>query len=370
MYSKFSSGYLVAASLLLTVAACGKKEGQQQAATQGPVAVAVTVQAVEQTDVAYYDEYPGTVIALDQVELRPQVSGFITGVHFKDGARVSKGQLLYTVDSQLYSANHEQAKANLKVQEANLIKAQKDADRYHELAKHDAIAKQLVDNADAALEVAKSQVEAAKSGIQAVQTNVRYTRVVAPFSGLIGISLVKVGAAVTAGQTVLNTVSTDNQLAVDFNVDQKEIFRFANMLKSQVKDSTFSIAFSSEVYPHPGKLLLLDRAVNPNTGTIKTRLEFPNSEGMLRSGMNGSVRVRNHSSNAILIPHKAVTEQLGEFFVYVPNDSNIVTQKQVVLGRTIGTNVIIKNGLNAGEKIVVEGIQNLREGSLIKTDSK
>jgi membrane fusion protein (multidrug efflux system) len=369
MYSKFSSGFLVAATLLLALTSCDKKDGQQQAASQAPAPVAVTVTTTQKVDVAYYDEYPGTVIALDEVELRPQVSGFITGVHFKDGSRVNKGQLLYTIDSQLYSANFDQAQANLKVQEANLVKAQKDADRYHQLAEHDAVAKQLVDNADAALEVAKSQVEAARSGIQAVQTNVRYTRVVAPFTGLIGISLVKVGAAVTAGQTILNTVSTDNNLAVDFNVDQKEIFRFANMLNNQVQDSTFQLAFTSEVYPHPGKLTLIDRAVSPTTGTIKTRLVFPNSDGLLRSGMNGTVKVRNQSADAVIIPHKAITEQLGEFFVYVPNDSNIVTQRQVVLGRTMGENVIIRNGLNGGEKIVVEGIQNLREGSLIRTDN-
>src|SRR5213079_2200236 len=118
--------------------------------------------------------------------------------------------------------NYEQAIANSKVQEANLQKAQKDANRFHELEKNDAVAKQLVDNADAALEVAKKQVEASKANIQAVQTGVRYTKVFAPFDGVIGISLVKTGAAVSAGQTLLNTVSTDNPVAVDFNADQKE----------------------------------------------------------------------------------------------------------------------------------------------------
>ncbi len=370
MYSKISYGYLIAAASLWIVTACNKKAEQAQASVQGPVAVAVALETVSQSDVTYFDEYPGTVIALDQVELRPQVSGFITGVHFSDGARVSKGQLLYTIDSQLYTANHDQAVANLKVQEANLVKAQKDADRYHQLAEHDAVAKQLVDNADAALEVAKSQVEAAKSAIQGVQTNVRYTKVVAPLSGLIGISQVKVGAAVTAGQTILNTVSTDNQLAVDFNVDQREIFRFSNLINSKVQDSTFTLAFGSEVYPHPGKLLLLDRAVDSNTGTIKARLVFPNPGGLLRSGMNGAVRVKNHAAHTVTIPYKAVTEQLGEFFVYIPNDSNIVSQRQVVLGRSVGADIIIRSGLNGGEKIVVEGMQNLREGSMIKTESK
>ncbi|MFC0183064.1 efflux RND transporter periplasmic adaptor subunit [Pseudarcicella hirudinis] len=124
------------------------------------------------------------------------------------------------------------------------------------LKKNDAVAKQLVDNADAALEVAKKQVEAANASIRGVQTNVRYTKVFAPFDGTIGISAVKKGAAVTAGQTVLNTVSTDNQLAVDFNVDQKEIYHFASLLQKgrSLNDSTFTLAFGNEVYPHNGKL--------------------------------------------------------------------------------------------------------------------
>lgn len=359
-----------AALLILALASCGKKENQQ-AAMQAPPPVNVTVEDVTTTDASYHDEYPASVTALEQVELRPQVSGFITGIHFKDGARVSKGQLLYTVDAQLYSANYDQAVANLNVQEANLAKAQKDADRYHELDKNDAVAKQLVDNADAALEVAKRQADAAKASIKAVSTNVRYTKVFAPFNGTIGISLVKVGAAVTAGQTVLNTVSSDGQLAVDFNVDQKEIYRFSNLLKtSSAKDSTFTLAFGSDIYPYPGKIQLLDRAVDPQTGTIKTRLVFPNKDNVLRAGMTGTVRVLNNSATAsVVIPHKAITEQLGEFFVYVAGDSSKVSQRRLVLGQPMGANIIVKDGLKAGEKIVVEGVQNLREGATINTQS-
>ncbi|MFD1818348.1 membrane fusion protein, multidrug efflux system [Pseudarcicella hirudinis] len=359
--------YTIVSSLFL-LASCADKKPQQQM-PQGPQAVPVTLEEVKTADASYQDEYPATVTALDVVELRPQVSGFVTGVHFSDGARVRKGQLLYSIDTQLYEANYDQAVANLKVQEANLVKAQKDANRFHELEKNDAVAKQLVDNADAALEVAKKQVEAANASIRGVQTNVRYTKVFAPFDGTIGISAVKKGAAVTAGQTVLNTVSTDNQLAVDFNVDQKEIYHFASLLQKgrSLNDSTFTLAFGNEVYPHNGKIVLLDRAVDPQTGTIKTRLVFPNPKNLLRSGMTGTVRVLNSSSQAIVIPYKAVSEQLGEYFVYVPGDSSKVSQRRVSLGTAIGTNIIVKNGLKGGEKIVVEGIQNLREGSVITT---
>jgi membrane fusion protein (multidrug efflux system) len=280
-----------------------------------PPPVSVSIEPVETTDAAFFDEYPATVNALDMVELRPQVSGYVSGVHFADGARVRKGQLLYTIDTQLYEANYDQAVANLKVQEANLGKAQKDANRYHELAKNDAVAKQLVDNADAALEAAQRQVDASKANIRSVQTNVRYTKIFAPFDGTIGISLVKKGTAVTAGQTIMNTVSTDRQLAVDFNVDQKEIFKFSKMLqqKTSASDSTFTLAFNGEKYPYNGKIALLDRAVDAQTGTIKTRLIFPNPQNILRAGMTGTVRVLTKSNAAVVIPYKAISEQLGEF---------------------------------------------------------
>jgi membrane fusion protein, multidrug efflux system len=350
-----------AIAFLFLLTACGEKK----AGPAAPPPPSVVVQAAATSDAVYYDEYPATVSALNQVELRPQVSGFITGVHFTDGSKVRKGQLLYSIDEQLYSANYQQAIAGLQVQEANLNKAQKDADRYHELDKNDAVAKQLVDNADAALEVAKRQAAAAKANIQAVQTSVRYTKVYAPFDGTIGISNVKPGAAVSAGQTVLNTVSTDGELAVDINIEQKDIFRFSKLLteKKSPADSTFTLAFGGEIYPYPGKIILIDRAVNPQTGTIKARLSFPNKNNLLKAGMNGTLRIKNNSSaQSVLIPYKAVVEQLGEYFVYIPGDSSKVSQRKIVLGKSIGTNVIVKEGLQPGDKVVTEGVQNLREG--------
>jgi len=356
--------------LLILFASCGSKSVQQQQTMQAP-AVPVTVQTVTTGKATYYDQYPATVAALNQVELRPQVSGYITGIFFKDGDKVSKGQKLYSIDQQQYEANYQQAQANLAVQQTNLVKAQKDADRYHELEKQDAIAKQQVDYADAALAAAQKQVEAAQANVRAVQTAVRYSTIYAPFNGTIGISQVKMGAPVSAGQTVLNTISSDNPVAVDIAVDQKLIYRFSQLQDQAGKgsDSTFRLVFSGDVYPSSGKIYLIDRAVNPQTGTIIVRLIFPNNKSMLKVGMTGTVRVLNHANDAVLIPYKAVTEQLGEFFVYVVNDSNKVSQRKVDLGTPIGTNIIVKDSLHEGEKIVVQGVQNLREGSAIKIDS-
>lgn len=354
----------ITAGALMFLIACNNNPQQQGP----PPPVPVTVEKVQTTDAAYYDEYPGTVVALNQTELRAQVTGYITGIYFKDGAKVSKGQRLYSIDQQLYNANLQQAEANLKVQETNLLKAQKDADRYHELDKKDAIAKQQVDYADAALEAAQKQVEAAKANVNAVRANVNFSTIVAPFSGTIGISQVRSGTSVVAGQTVLNTISTDNPMAVDFSVDQKEVYRFAQLQQSGIKpgDSTFSIAFGNDVYPEYGSISLIDRAVDPQTGTIKVRLQFHNDKGLLKAGMSTTVRVLNNASEkSVVIPYKAVTEQLGEFFVYVVGDSSKVSQRRLILGKPIGSDIIVKEGLKEGETIVVQGVQNLKQGAVI-----
>jgi membrane fusion protein (multidrug efflux system) len=354
-----------AAGVSLLIMSCGAKQQQQQGP---PPAVPVTITEVKTSNAIFYDEYPGIVTALNQIELRPQVSGYITGIYFKDGDRVRKGQKLYSIDQQVYSANVQQAQANLQVQETNLLKAQKDADRYHELDKQDAIAKQQVDYADAALEAAKKQVEAARANVNAVQSNVHFASIAAPFDGTIGISQVKKGTSVVAGQSILNVVSTDNPIAVDFTVDQKEIYRFAQLQqgKKNPKDSTFTIAFGNDIYPYKGSISFIDRAVDAQTGTIKVRLVFPNDKKLLKAGMSTTVKVLNSADEqSVLIPYKAVTEQLGEYFVYVLGDSNKVSQRKLDLSRQIGADVIVKDGLKAGEKIVVQGVQNLREGAVV-----
>lgn len=358
---------IITATVLLS--ACSSQQAVPPSAA--PPVVTVSIDTAEETAAIYHDEYPGTVVALDQTDIRAQVSGYITGVYFRDGDRVQKGQKLYSIDAQVYNANYQQAQANLQVQETNLLKAQKDADRYHELDKNDAIAKQQVDYADAALAAAKKQVEAARAALNSVRSTVNFATIYAPFSGTIGISQVKEGTAVVAGQTILNTISTSDPIAVDFEVNQQDLYRFTSLQQTAVSDTVFSLAFGTDIYPFPGKISLIDRAVNPQTGTIKTRLVFSNAKALLKPGMTTVVRVLNRQNKkAVLIPYKAVTEQLGEFFVYVVSDSGTVNQRKLKLSRQIGQNIMVAEGLSAGEKIAVEGVQNLREGAKIAVAGK
>ncbi|HTE30619.1 MAG TPA: efflux RND transporter periplasmic adaptor subunit [Chryseolinea sp.] len=361
MFFKNSSYSFIVGSFLF-ISGCSSKS---ETAMQGPPPVQVVVQQVSIADASYYDEFPVIVRALSEVELRPQVGGYITAMHFKEGDRVKKGQKLYSIDPQQSEGAYQQAMANLSVQETNLVKAQKDVERYRELNKSDAIAKQQVDYAEATFEAAKKQVQAAKATVSSVQTNVRYTTIVAPFDGTIGISAVRLGASVSPGTTLLNTISSDDPIGADISVDQKGIYRFTQLSKNSNKnDSTFRLAFGSDVYPHPGYISIIDRAVDSQTGTIRMRLTFPSPDHALRAGMSGTLQVLSTSKKSVIIPQKAITEQLGEFFVYVA-DSSKVSQRKVKLGQQLGKSIIVSEGLKEGETIVTEGVQNLREGSAI-----
>jgi len=366
---------LIISSLLgaaLLAASCGGDKGKMAGMPpQGPALVGLTTVSTE--NAAYYESYPATVTALNEVELRPQVSGYITGIHFKDGQQVQQGQLLYSIDQQTYQASVNQAQANIAVAKANLARAQKDADRYLELDKKDAIAKQVLDHALADLDAAKMQVKAAEAGATAVQTNLRYSNIYAPFTGTIGISLVKMGASVSPGTTLLNTISTDDPIAADFFLDQKDLPGFETLKARENKpsDTLFSLALTDgSVYPFTGTLASMDRAVDPNTGTLKVRLSFANPKHNLRPGMSATVRVHHKDgAAAIMIPYKAVTEQMGEYFVYIVTDSNTVTQTKIKLGPVLQDRVMVKEGLEPGQRIVSEGLQRVREGAKITTDS-
>ncbi|MEZ0608200.1 efflux RND transporter periplasmic adaptor subunit [Fibrella sp. WM1] len=364
--------YLLLPALLLIAAACGGKKDEQQQAPPPPTPV--TAVKATKGNATYYDEFPATVTALVDVEIQPQVAGNITGIFFQDGQRVKKGQKLYTIDPQQYRASYDQAVANLNVQKANLNRAQKDADRYNTLAKQDAIARQAVDNANATLEAAQMQVQAAQANIRAVATNLKYTTIYAPLDGTIGISQVRLGAAVAPGSTPLNTISADNPISVDIQVDESDIQRFVKLQSQPTnpRDSTFVFLLTDgSRYRYPGAVRIVDRAVDPQTGTLRVRVAFPNSERQLKVGLNGNLRVKASTDiPQLLIPYQAVTEQMSEYFVFVVGDSSKVTQKKVTLGTRINDKVIVKNGLNEGELIVTEGTQKIREGARVKAAVK
>ncbi len=342
---------------------CTENRGAER---KGPPPIQVSAQEVKTSQATYYDVYPGAIVALNQVEIRPEISGYVTGIFFKDGQRVRKGTKLYAIDQQLYKAAFDQASANLNVARANLAKAQEDADRYRDLAKSDAVARQTLEHAVADLRSAKMQVAAAEASVKSARTNLQYSDVTAPFAGTIGISSVKMGSAVTAGQTLLNTLSSDDPVALECSVDEKQIVRFSELMQKNGggRDSTFTIVLpNQETYLHPGTLTVMDRSVDPQTGTIRIRVTFPNPENVLRAGLTCNLRVLTVTPlGTILVPGKAVIEQMGEYFVYVV-EHGVASERKIRLGRTLGENVVVSEGLQVGQQIVTEGVQRLRDNA-------
>jgi len=349
--------------VLLGWTSCQKKTSQNTALPPTPVSVAEAKTA----EAIYYDQYQGTVVALNSVELRSEVSGFITGIFFKEGDVVQKGKELYEIDRRKYEAAYQQAEANLQSAEANLVKDQKDIDRYNMLLKNDAVARQTVDQAQAAYETGKAQVAVAKAGVLSAKTDLSYAMITAPFTGRIGISQVKLGAQVSPGTTLLNTISSEHPIGVDVVINEQDIDRFYKLQKSS-SDSTFKLQLSDgSIYNKTGKVLAIDRGVASGTGTIKVRIQFPNEDDVLKDGMSCVLNVLNsESGERVQIPYKAISEQMGEFFVFVSQDT-IAKQHKVKLGPRIGSDVVVMSGVEAGDKVITDGFQRLRDGGKITT---
>ena len=353
-------------SLLLALTACGKKEAEQKTA---PPPTPVAVVEARLTDAVYYDEYPATVVALNTVELRTQVSGFVTGISFEEGAVVKKGQVLYEVDRRQYEGAYQQALAGLRSAQATAANSQTNLARYQRLAQQDAIARQVLDNAQTTTTTARSQVAAAQAAVTIARTNLSFAVVRAPFAGRIGISQVRLGSQVVAGNTLLNTISSENPIGVDIVVPQAAIPRFEALAKAGTNDSTVRLQLTGErMYKPNGRIRTLDRGVDAQTGTLTVRAEFANPERALKDGMSAVLRVLNvQSGRRVVVPYKAIVEQMGERFVYVVGDSSKVEQRKVETGPRLRDAIVLLDGLKEGEKVVTEGVQKLRDGGKIQT---
>lgn len=356
----------LALTCTLLLSSCGEPS---PAGNYGAVAVPVNIYQVQQEKASYVDVYPATLVAQNQVEIRSEVNGFITGVFFEEGTSVAKGQKLYEIERAKFAAAYTQAQASVQIAQANVEKAQKDAERYTRLNEANAVTKQRYEYALTDLENAKGQLVLASAQLSSAGADLRHSVIIAPFDGTIGVSQAKKGSFISAGQTALNTISSDNPIAVDLMVDEKQIREFTalNQNPAAASDSIFTILLPDKsIYPYPGKISFIDRAVDPQTGTIRVRFSFPNRAHTLKPGMSCNLRVRsNAGKDELLAPFKAVTEQMGEYFVYIA-EGDTARQRRVDLGARLGEKVIVLTGLEAGEKIVVEGIQKLREGTAIK----
>lgn len=346
---------------------CANKGNSQNQQNEQPVDV--IVETVKSEWVTSYNNFPAHVVALNETELRAEVSGYLTEVWVTDGSQVQAGQKLYEIEPTRYQASVEQAKANLAIAEANKEKTKRDLNRYEILAQSEAIARQVLDNTRTDLQNAEAQVQSMKAQLITAETNLKRSVIRAPFSGLIGISEVKQGALVNAGGTLINTISSISPVGVDFQVNQQNLSQIIELQSNQnkVKDSLIRLEIvGGHLFELPGKIYAIDRAVNTQTGTITVRATFENPNNVLRTGLSGLIKIKSDNREPqLIIPYKAITEQLGQTTVFVVGEDQVIEQRIVTLGVKSGTQVVITSGLKENEKVVTEGILNIKHGSTV-----
>lgn len=354
-------GLWVGSLALLTLAsalAC-KKE------TPPPPPPEVLVADVVQKDVPIVREWVGTLDGSVNAEIRPKVEGYVLKQLYTEGTFVKKGQPLFQIDPRQFKAALDQAKGNLERQEAALEKSDNDVKRYTPLAAEKAISQQELDNALSSQRANAANVAAAKAAVEETQLNLAWCTVTSPIDGIVGIAQSQVGALVNK-LNVMTTVSTVDPIEALFQISEQEY------LKTQAaKAQGFAIeALTAElvladgsVYPHAGHPTVSDREVNVKTGTIAIKAAFPNPDALLRPGQFAKVRMAVFTAkDALLIPQKALTEMQGNALVAVVAGDGSVEMRPVKVGHQVGSSLIIEKGLNAGEKVVVEGIQKIRPG--------
>ncbi len=354
-------------ALLLSSCGHGGSPGAYSMGPHGPVPVkAFTVQPESYT---ITESFPGTLTANNTVELRCDVTGYLEAIRAKDGSSVTRGQVLYEIDRSRYQSAYNQGEASLQQAQAEQEQKQRDLERYQNLLSHDAISRQAVDQAATAEKTSEANVAAAKAALARVATDLGHSQVRAPISGKIGIAEVKVGDIVNAGQTLINTIVNDNPIYADFDIPQSRYREFFESYQHPAtSDKRYFLGFADKsVYPDEGKILLINNAVDPTTGTLRVRLVFPNKEDMLKSGMSCVVLVKHPTSaKQLAIPANAILQVLSETSVYVVGDNNVVQSRDIQPGGQVDSMLIVNGGLQAGDRIITEGLQRIKPGDTVK----
>lgn len=351
----------VAATFVLSVAGCAKKQQAGGAAT-----LVKTMQVIKRDTPIVYD-YTGFVEAQQEMELKAQVSGQILGKYFKGGDTVTAGQTLYSIDQRTYQANLLNAQAGLANARAALANAALDAERYTALYNQNAVSKQVLDNAIMQRDQARAAVAAQEALVQNAQINMSETNVTAPFTGRIDTTALEVGNYVTAGQTTLATVSNTDPVFVKFSIAEPEYLRLSGTKNesgaSSLDDLTIVLSDGS-TYELKGHVAEVNRGISDNTGTLTVKALFDNPERRLLPGMFAHLQaVGGTAEGALLVPQRAVVELMYKKFVYIVGADNKVVMKEVKLGPAVGRLFVVESGLDGSENIVVEGTAKVRQGA-------
>lgn len=355
----------LAALTVMALAGCGEQQ-------QAPQATLVKTMEVIKRDTPIVYDYTGFVQAQQEVELKAQVSGQITGKYFTGGETITAGQTLFTVDQRTYQANVLNAQAGLASAQATLIRTSRDLDRYRKLYEQSAVSKQELDNRVAEADQAQAAVDAQQALLANANIDLGETNVVAPFAGRIDINDLSVGNYVTAGQTVLATVSNTDPVFVEFSLAESEYLKLVSAhtdTGAASLDNLTIVLSDGSTYGEMGRIDQVNRSITQGTGTLTLKATFPNPARMLLPGMFAHLQANSGTvQGAKLIPQRAVTELMYKKFVYVLGDDNKVSMREVVLGPRIGRLWLVESGLEGNETVVVEGINKIKQGSEVKPE--
>lgn len=331
-----------------------------------PPPVEVKVALVAKGDAVVTEDLAGDVRASQQVNIRARVGGVILKKHFIDGSRVEEGQVLFSIDPLELLAARADARARLAEAQANLAQANQEVERYRPLVDANAIPRQTYDTAVTTAQQSSARVDALKAVLTQAELSLGYTTVRSPLSGRIGEAQVSEGTLIAAGQTVLAIVSREDPAWIYFSISENTLLDLARRyLKgaAQPRHVTLTLSDGSR-YPEEGHVNFADRAVDPRTGTITLRAEFPNPQRVLQPGMFVRARIVMETlSGALLVPDLAVQDQLGRKFVMVVGQGDRAEQRPVTLGPRIDDRWVVEKGLTEGERVVVEGLQKARPGT-------
>ena len=357
----------LAVASVLALTGCSGKQAAAPAET-----LVKTMQVIKRDTPVIY-EYSGFVEAQNEVQMKARVTGMITEKYVNGGDKVEKGQLMFVIDTRSYQASSWNYQAQVASAQADLSRVRRDAERYQKLYEQGAVSKQTLDNTMAELEQSEAKVEAQKALLAAAQVDLGETNVVAPFSGKVSANDLAVGTFVTAGTTVLATISNSDPVRVKFSLAEAE---YLKLMGTKTADGTAPlenltiVLADGSTYPLKGKLTQVDRSISEGTGTLTLKAEFDNPDKILLPGMFAHLQANiGTKKDALLVPQRAVTEIMYKTFVYVVNSENKVEMKEVKLGARVGRLWVVESGLDGTETVIVEGTQKVKKGSAVKAET-
>ena len=353
--------------LATATAACGKKEAPAGAPPE------VYVADVVQKDVPIYMEIVGQTRGSQDVEIRARVEGFLDRVAFTEGAFVRKGALLYQIDPKPLQAALAQAKANLATSQARLDQATISVNRLKPLAEQQAVSRQELDNALSSQDAARAQVDAGRAATEKATLDLGYARIASPIDGVAGTTEVKAGNLVGRGEsTLLTTVSQVDPILFRAGISEAEYLRIARRAdelraaRGGQKAVVHLLLADGTTHPQTGRVDAVERAVDPTTGTLAVQFTFPNPERLLRPGQYGRARFESEvKKGALLVPQRAVQELQNLYSVAVVGADNKVAFHNVKVGPRVDSLWVVEEGLRPGDKVVVEGLQRVRDGMTV-----